>query len=61
MEDIRLMFKDLMNNKVAGGNIPLKLLKECDFTYEKLTDNINSSIITGLFCDSLKRANLGQI
>ena len=54
LEDVRLIIKDLKNNKAAGGDIPLKLLKEYDFTYEKLTNCINNSLIEGLFPDSLK-------
>ena len=36
LEDVRLIIKDLKNNKAAGGDIRLKLLKECDFTYDIL-------------------------
>ena len=61
MEDIRLMIKDLKNNKPAGGDISLQLLKECDFTYEKLTNCINSTLIEGLFPDFLKRANITPV
>ena len=59
--DIRLIIKDLKNNKAAGGDIPLKLLKECDFTYEKLTNCINNSLSEGFFPDSLKRANITPV
>ena len=38
----RLITKELNNNKAAGGDIPRKLLKECDFTYEELTKCINN-------------------
>ena len=58
LEDVRLIIKDLKNNKAAGGDIPLKLLKECDFTYEKLTNCLNNSPSAGFFPDSLKRANI---
>ena len=33
-------------------------MKECDFTYEKLTNCINNSLSEGFFPDSLKRANI---
>ena len=33
----------MKNNRAAGGDIPLKLLKECDFTDEKLTNCIYNS------------------
>ena len=58
LEDIRLIIKDLKTNKAAGGDIPLKLLKECDFTYEKSSNCINNSLSEALFSDSLKRANI---
>ena len=61
LEDIRLMIKDLKNNKAAGGEIPQQLLKECDFTYEKLTNCINSTLSEGLFPDFLKRANITPV
>ena len=61
MEDVRLIINDLKNNKTVGGDIPLKLLKECDFTNEKLTHCINNSIREGLFPDFLKRANITPV
>ena len=30
LEDDRLLTKELKNSKAASGDIPLKLLKECD-------------------------------
>ena len=53
--------KDLKSNKATGGDILLKLLKECDFTYEKLTNRTNNSLSGGLFPDSLKRANITPV
>ena len=44
-----------------GGDIPLKLLKKCGFTYEKLANCINNSLSEGLFPDSLNRANIAPI
>ena len=61
LEDVRLIIKDLKNNKAAGGDISLKLLKECDFTYEKLTNCINNSLSGGSFPDSLKRVNITPV
>ena len=57
----RLIIKDLKNNKAAAGDISLKLLKECEFSYEKLTNCINNSISEALFSDSLKRANINPV
>ena len=61
LEDVRLIIKDLKNNKAADRDIPLKLLKECGFTYEKLTNYINNSLSEGLFPDSLKKANITPV
>ena len=58
LQDIRLIIKDLKNNKAVDEDIPLNLLRECDFTYKKLTNCINNSLSEGLFSDSLKRANI---
>ena len=60
LEDVRLITKDLKNNKAAGGDILLMLLKEYDFTHEKLTNCINNSLSEGLFPDSL-RANITPV
>ena len=61
LEDVRLIIKDLKNNKAAGGDILLKLKKESDFTYEKFTNCINNSLSEGLFPDSLKRASITPV
>ena len=61
LKDVRLAIKDLKNNKAASGDIPLKSLKEYDFTHEKLTNCINNSLSEGLFPDSLKRVNITDV
>ena len=61
LEDVRLIIKDLKNNKAADRDTPLKLLKECDFTYEKLTNCINNSLSERFFPDFLKRANITPV
>ena len=58
LEDVRLISKDLKNKKAGGADIPLKLLKECDFTYENLTNCINNSLSEGSFPDSLNITNI---
>ena len=57
LKDARLIIKILKNDKAAGWDIPLKLLKESRFIYEKWTNFINNSISGGLFDDSFTRAN----
>ena len=61
LEDIKLIIKDLKNYKAASRDIPLKLLTECDFAYEKLSYCINNSLSEGLFPDSLRKANITPV
>ena len=51
----------MKNNKSVGGEIPIQILKESEFTFEILTNCINKSIETGCFPDSLKEANITPI
>ena len=44
-----------------GGEIPIQILKESEFTFEILTNCINRSIETDCFPDSLKEANITPI
>ena len=44
-----------------GGEIPTKILKECEFTFEILTQCINKSFTSGEFSDCLKQANVSPI
>ena len=53
--------KDLNNTKSVGGEIPTKILKECEFTFEILTQCINKSFTSGKFLDCLKQANVSPI
>ena len=61
MNDVKTVIKDLKNNKSVGGEIPIQILKESEFTFEILTNCINKSIETGYFPDSLKEANITPI
>ena len=50
--------KGLLKNKAAGGNIPLKVLKQSSkFCFEELRYCINYAVSHGKFLDSLKIAN----
>ena len=53
--------RDLKTNKAVGGEIPTKILKECEFTFDVLTKCVNKFIETGYFPDSLKLANAAPI
>ena len=49
---------DLSSNKAAGGEIPRKILKECDFSFHFLTNYINEAIKNNKFPDSLNLFNI---
>ena len=53
--------KNIPTNKVAAGEIPLHILKQCGFTYKMLTDCINNALSQGVFPDSLKSANITPV
>ena len=55
------IIKNIPNNKVARGEIPLHILKQCGFTYEMLIDCINDALSQGIFPDSLKFANITPV
>ena len=61
VDDIKTVIRDLKNNKSAGGEKPIQILKESEFTFGILTNCINKSIETGCFPDSLKAANITPI
>ena len=54
---VKDILKDLSSNKAAGGEIPLKILKEFDF-FHFLTNCINEAIKNNKFSDSLKLSNI---
>ena len=57
-EFVRDIVNDLSSNKVAGGECPLKTLKECDFFFHFLTNCVNEAIKNNKFPDSLKLSNI---
>ena len=61
VEEVKKIIRDLKTNKVVGGEIPTKILKECEFTFDVLAKCINKSIETGYFPDSLKLANVAPV
>ena len=52
---------ELKTDKAVRGEIPVKLLKDCDFSFHDLTNCINESIENGTFPDSLKEANTAPV
>ena len=61
MDEVKTVIQDMKNKKSVGGEIPIQILKESEFTFETLTNCINKSIETGYFPDSLKEANITPI
>ena len=57
-EFVKNIVNDLSSNKAAGGEIPLKILKECDFSFHFLTNCINEAIKNNNFPDYLKLSNI---
>ena len=55
-DEVKKIIKDLKNSKSVGEEIPTKILKECEFTFEILMQCINKSFATGEFPDFLKQA-----
>ena len=49
------IIKDLWNNKAAGGEIPLNILKKSNFKFDELTECVNYTLINGKFRGSLKK------
>ena len=46
------------SNKTIAGEIPIKILKESEVTFEHLTSCVNEAITPGKFPDSLKLSNI---
>ena len=61
VEEVKKIIRDLKTNKAVGGEIPTKILRECEFTFDVLTNCINKSVETGYFPDSLKLANVAPV
>ena len=58
MDEVIKVVKNLKDSKAVGGDIPTKILKECEFTFNIITTCIKKAIETGNFPDSLKMANI---
>ena len=59
--DVKEIIMELKTDKAVSGKIPVKLLKDCDFSFHALTNCINESIENGTFPDSLKEANIAPV
>ena len=57
-DEVKKIIKDLKNSKSVGREIPTKILKECEFAFEMLTQCVNKSFASGEFPDYFKKANV---
>ena len=48
------VIEGLPSNKATAREIPIKILKESEFTFKYLTSCVNQAILSGKFPDSLK-------
>ena len=58
---VESIIKNIPNNRAAGGEIPLHILKQSGFTYQMLPDCINDALSQGIFPNSLKFANITPV
>ena len=58
--DVKEIIMELKTDKTLSGDIPVKLLKDWDFSFHSLSNCINESIENGTFPDSLKKLTLLQ-
>ena len=58
---VKKIIQSLPSNKSSGGEIPLRLLKNCGFTFNQLTECINECLHNNCFPDSLKLANVTPV
>ena len=61
VDEVIKVVKNLKDGKAVGGDIPTKILKECEFPFDIITACINKAIETGNFPDSLKMANVTPV
>ena len=55
---VKEVTEGLPSNKAMAREIPIKVLKESEFTFEYLTSCINEAISSGKFPDSLKLSSI---
>ena len=60
-DEIVAIIKDLQNNKAAGREIPLNILKKSNFTFDELIECGNYTLKNRKFPDSLKNANITPV
>ena len=61
MVDVKEIIMELKTDEAVSGEIPVELLKDCDFSFYALTNCINESIENGRCPDSLKETNSAPV
>ena len=59
--EVNIIIKDLKNSTKSSGDIPVKILKESEYSHLILSDCINNAIDSCEFPDSLKTANITPV
>ena len=60
-DEVKKIINDLKDSKSVRREILTKIFKECEFTFEILTQCINKSFTSGEFSDCLKQSNVSPI
>ena len=60
-DEVIKIIKDFKNSKSVGVEIPTKILKKCEVTFEILTQRVNKSFGSGEVPDCLKQTNISPI
>ena len=60
-DEVKNFIKNLKNSKSVGEEIPTKILRECEFTFESLKQCVSKSFASAEFPDCLKQANVSPI
>ena len=58
MDEVKKIIKYFKNSKSVGGEIPTKIFKKCEFTFEIWTQHLNKSFASGEMADCLKQTNI---
>ena len=61
VDEVIKVVKNLKDSKAVSEDVPTKILKECEFTFDIIAACINKAIETGNFPESLKMANVTPV
>ena len=61
VDEVIKVLKNIKDSKAVGEDIPTKILKKCEFTFDIITACINKAVETENFTDSRKMANVTPV